>query len=99
MSGMRDKYRYIGKTTKRRDAAEIVTGRSGFLNDMKMAGMLYGKVLRSPHPHALVKKVDKSRAEALAGVRAVLMWEDVPDWKGGDTPQHAGPRPKGPVRG
>ena len=84
---MTDKYRYIGKTTKRRDATEIVTGRTGFLNDMKMAGMLYGKVLRSPHPHALVKKVDKSRAEAFPGVRAVLMWEDAPDWKGG-TPRN-----------
>ena len=41
------------------------------------------KVLRSPHPHALIKKIDKRRALALPGVKAVLTWEDVPDWRGG----------------
>jgi CO/xanthine dehydrogenase Mo-binding subunit len=77
------KYRFIGRVTPRMDAAEIVTGRARFLNDIKLPDMLYGKVLRSPHPHALIKKVDKSKAEKLRGVRAILTWEDVPDWKGG----------------
>jgi len=77
------KYRFIGKVTPRMDAAEIVTGRARFLNDIKLPDMLYGKVLRSPHAHALIKKVDKSKAEKLRGVRAILTWEDVPDWKGG----------------
>lgn len=80
---MAGKYRFIGKVMARRDATEIVTGGSRFLNDIKLQGMLYGKVLRSPHPHALIKKVDKSKAEALRGVKAVLTWEDVPNWKGG----------------
>ena len=76
-------YRYIGKAMPRRDAAEIVTGSARFLNDIKMVDMLYGKVLRSPHPHALIKSIDKSRAASLKGVKAVLTWEDVPDWRGG----------------
>jgi len=80
---MADKYRFIGKVTPRKDAVEILTGRARFVNDIKLPDMLYGKVLRSPHPHALIKKVDKRRAEKLQGVRAVLAWEDVPDWKGG----------------
>ncbi len=84
---MADKYRWIGKPTPRKDAAEIVTGGTKYLNDMKFPDMLYGKVLRSPHPHALIKKVDKSKALRLKGVKAVLTWEDVPDWKGG-TPRY-----------
>ncbi|RJR30163.1 MAG: xanthine dehydrogenase family protein molybdopterin-binding subunit [Desulfobacteraceae bacterium] len=80
---MAEEYRFIGKALPRKDAAEIVSGGSRFLNDIKMSGMIFGKVLRSPHPHALIKRVDKSRAEGLSGVRAVLTWEDVPDWRGG----------------
>ena len=84
---MTNTYRYIGKATPRKDAMDIVTGGARFLNDIKMLNMLYGKVLRSPHPHALIKKIDKSKAEQLEGVEAVLTWEDVPDWKGG-TPRY-----------
>jgi CO/xanthine dehydrogenase Mo-binding subunit len=80
---MADTYRYIGKVTARRDAREIVTGGIRYLNDIKFPNPLYGKVLRSPHPHALIKHIDKSRALKLPGVKAVLCWEDVPDWKTG----------------
>jgi CO/xanthine dehydrogenase Mo-binding subunit len=80
-------YRFIGKPTTRKDARDIVTGSARFLNDIKLPDMLYGKVLRSPHAHAIIKNVDKSRAEKLPGVKAVLGWEDVPDWKGG-TPRY-----------
>ena len=80
---MTESYRFIGKSTQRKDAVEIVTGATQYLNDIKFPNLLYGKVLRSPHPHALIKKIDKSRAEQLPGVKAVLTWEDVPDWKGG----------------
>ena len=48
-----------------------------------MLNLLHGKVLRSPYPHAIIKKVDKTKALALPGVKAVLTYEDVPDWKGG----------------
>ena len=80
---MASSYRFIGKVTQRKDAREIVTGSSKYLNDRKFIDLLHGKVLRSPHPHALIKKIDKKKAIALPGVRAVLTWEDVPDWKGG----------------
>ncbi len=80
---MTEPYRYIGKAMPRKDAKDIVTGRAKFLNDLKMPNMLYGKVLRSPHAHALIKRMDKSKAEKLKGVEAVLTWEDVPDWRGG----------------
>jgi CO/xanthine dehydrogenase Mo-binding subunit len=84
---MADTYRYIGKATPRKDAAEIVTGKTRYLNDIKFPNLLYGKVLRSPYPHAIIKRIDKTKAQGLAGVKAVLTWEDVPDWKGG-TPRY-----------
>jgi len=84
---MKEDYRYIGKVSPRRDARDIVTGKTTFLTDRKMLDMLYGKVLRSPHAHAIIKKVDKSKALALKGVKAVVTWEDVPDWRGG-TPRY-----------
>ena len=80
---MAESYRFIGKSTRRKDATEVVTGATQYLDDIRFAGLLHGKVLRSPHPHANILKIDKSRAEKLPGVKAVLTWEDVPDWKGG----------------
>ena len=76
-------YRFIGKNIPRKNAGEIVTGGARYLGDIKMANLLHGKVLRSPYPHAIIKRVDKSKALALPGVHAVLTHEDVPDWKGG----------------
>lgn len=84
---MADKYRFIGKSTPRKDASEIVTGATRYLNDIRLPDMLYGRVLRSPHPHALIKNIDTSRALAIPGVKAALTWADVPDWKGG-TPRY-----------
>jgi len=72
---------------RRRDAAEIVTGAAQYLDDLKFQNLLHGKVLRSPYVHALIKKIDKSKAEALPGVKAVLTWEDNPNWRGG-TPRN-----------
>lgn len=80
---MAEQYRFIGKPTRRKDAEEVVTGAAQYLNDLKFTNLLYGKVLRSPHPHALIVKIDKTAAEKLPGVKAVLTWEDVPEWKGG----------------
>ena len=80
---MGNDYRYVGKSLPRRDAADIVTGTALYLDDLKFHNLLQGKVLRSPHARALLKKIDKTKAEALPGVKAVLTWEDVPDWRGG----------------
>ena len=76
-------YRYIGKALPRRDGRDIVTGSAQFMDDLKFPNMLFGKVLRSPHPHAIIKKIDKAGAEKLPGVKAVVTHEDIPDWRGG----------------
>jgi len=76
-------YRYIGKSTPRKDAYEIVTGRTKFINDLYLPDMLYGRVLRSPLPHALIKNIDTQEAERLPGVKALLTYKNIPDWMGG----------------
>jgi len=77
------KYRYIGVPTPRKDAVDIVTGRAKYVNDVKLPGMLIGKVLRSPHPHAIIKSINTEEAKKLPGVKAVLTYKDVPEWKVG----------------
>jgi CO/xanthine dehydrogenase Mo-binding subunit len=84
---MSETYRFIGKRTPRKDALDIVTGRAQFVDDLKMPEMLYGKILRSPYPHALIKTIDTRRAEAMPGVAAVLTYRNVPDWRAG-SPRH-----------
>ena len=81
---MTAEYTYLGKAIARKDARSIVTGRAKYLNDVRLPGMLYGKVLRSPYPHANLKDIDTSKAKALPGVEAVLTYRDVPDWKVGN---------------
>jgi xanthine dehydrogenase molybdenum-binding subunit len=81
---MTKNYRYIGKVTPRTDADEVVTGGTKYIDDISFSNLLHGKVLRSPHPHALIKRINKSKAEALEGVKAILTWEDIPYWKSGN---------------
>jgi CO/xanthine dehydrogenase Mo-binding subunit len=83
---MSKEYRFIGKATPRKDATDIVTGKAEFISDIKLANMLYGRVLRSPYPHANIVDIDTSKSEDLFGVKAVLTYKDVPDWKGGLPP-------------
>ena len=83
---MTKKYRYIGKPSRRKDAVDIVTGKAKYINDIKLPGMLTGKVLRSPFPHAIIRRINTERAEKLKGVRAILTHRDVPDWKMGIPP-------------
>jgi CO/xanthine dehydrogenase Mo-binding subunit len=80
---MTGELRHIGKATPRKDARIIVTGRAQYIDDVKLPEMLYGKVLRSPYPHARIRNIDTSRAEAYPGVKAVLTYQNVPSWKGG----------------
>ena len=65
----------LGRDTPRIDAYERVTGRAEYTRDISLPGMLYARVLRSPHPHARIRSIDTSRAEALPGVRAVITHE------------------------
>ncbi len=69
-------FRHIGKRLDRVDALDKVTGRETYAWDMKMPGMLYSKVLLSPHARARIISIDKTEAEALDGVIAVLTGED-----------------------
>ena len=65
-------YKVIGTRPIRHDGTDKVTGRAVYGGDVRLPGMLYGQVLRSPHAHARIKHIDTSQAEALEGVRAVL---------------------------
>ncbi|MGI9520405.1 MAG: xanthine dehydrogenase family protein molybdopterin-binding subunit [Hyphomicrobiaceae bacterium] len=72
-------YKYIGTRPIRPDGADKVTGRAKFGADFNVSGQIHGKILRSPHPHARLVKIDTSRAEALAGVKAVVTRDDFED--------------------
>ncbi|MCS5572773.1 MAG: hypothetical protein NZ789_07530, partial [Pseudomonadales bacterium] len=63
----------------RSDAIDKVTGRARYAADYNLPGQLIGKVLRSPHAHAVIKSIDTSDAEKLAGVKAVVTRDDFPD--------------------
>jgi CO/xanthine dehydrogenase Mo-binding subunit len=72
--------KWIGKRTPRPDGADKVTGRAAYAADTTMPGMIWGKVLRSPHPHARIKSIDTSKAEKLPGVKAVVTSKDIVDF-------------------
>jgi CO/xanthine dehydrogenase Mo-binding subunit len=69
--------KWIGKRTPRPDGIDKVTGRAAFAADFSLPGMLWGKVLRSPHPHARIKSINFDKALALPGVKAVMIGEDL----------------------
>jgi CO/xanthine dehydrogenase Mo-binding subunit len=72
--------KWIGERTIRPDGADKVTGRAAFAADTSMPGMIWGKVLRSPHPHANIRGIDTSKAEAMPGVKAVMTAADLTDY-------------------
>lgn len=71
-------YKVIGTRPLRPDGIDKVTGRAIYGADVKLPGMLHGKVLRSPHAHARILSIDASAARALPGVRAVVTGNDMP---------------------
>lgn len=71
-------YAYVGKRTPKPDAVSKATGQVVYGHDVKVPRMLHGRILRSPHPHARIVGIDTSRAERLAGVKAVITAQDVP---------------------
>jgi putative selenate reductase molybdopterin-binding subunit len=75
---MSDNLDTVGKPVRKVDGVKLVTGRATFTDDIHIPGLLYGKILASPHAHAVIKRIDTSKARALAGVAAVLTWQDVP---------------------
>jgi CO/xanthine dehydrogenase Mo-binding subunit len=71
--------REVGASRPRKDGHEKLSGQAQYVGDMEVAGMLHGKVLRSPVAHALIKSIDPSRALAMEGVAAVLTGSDLDD--------------------
>ena len=71
-------YSIIGKPTVNVDGAAKVSGEAVYTFDMMLPNMLYGKLLRSPHPHAKILSIDTSKAEKLPGVKAVITGKDTP---------------------
>jgi len=68
----------IGSGMRKVDGLEKSTGRAVYTDDVTLPGMLHGKILRSPHPHARILSIDTSRAETLDGVHAVITGRDMP---------------------
>src|SRR5436309_323373 len=69
----------IGKRVALVDSAGKTTGQGKYTDDLSLPGMLIGKILHSPYPHANIKKIDASRAEALEGVVTVVVGQDAPN--------------------
>jgi 4-hydroxybenzoyl-CoA reductase subunit alpha len=69
----------IGKPTAMIDAAQKTTGAGKYTDDLSLPGMLVGKILHSPYPHARIKRIDTSRAEKCDGVAAVVVGKDAPN--------------------
>jgi xanthine dehydrogenase molybdenum-binding subunit len=76
---MNERYTNIGRRTPKLDAEAKARGRTIYIQDIKLPGMLHGAILWSVHPHAEIVSIDTSKAEALNGVRAVITGKDLPD--------------------
>ncbi len=68
----------VGKPERKVDAVKLVTGKPAYVDDIDLRGMLYARLLTSPHAHAIIRDIDASEARALPGVHAVLTYKDVP---------------------
>ena len=79
MSSEQKDYKWVGTRQIRPDGHDKVTGRAKFGSDFSLSGMIHGRVLRSPHAHAIIKSIDTSKAEALLGVKAVITSKDLKD--------------------
>jgi 4-hydroxybenzoyl-CoA reductase alpha subunit len=77
------KYSVIGQRVRRVDGPDKVTGRAKYTFDMVLPNMLYGKILRSPYPHARILNIDTSKAEKLIGVKTVVTGRDTKGHKQG----------------
>ncbi len=76
-------FSYIGKRIPKPDAIPKATGQIVYGHDLKVPRMLYGKILRSPLPHARILNIDTTRAKRLPGVKAVITAQDLPDQRFG----------------
>ncbi|SDI98353.1 xanthine dehydrogenase family protein molybdopterin-binding subunit [Aliiruegeria lutimaris] len=78
------KFRSVGTRPRRPDGIDKVTGRARYGADFNMPGQLVGRILRSPHAHARIVRIDTARAEAVKGVKAIVTASDLPDLTNGN---------------
>jgi putative selenate reductase molybdopterin-binding subunit len=71
-------FNVVGKPLPKVDAPKLAQGKAAFVADFDRPGMLYARILHSPHAHARIKDIDTRKAEALPGVHAVLTYKNVP---------------------
>ena len=83
-------YDVVGTRPIRHDGVDKVTGRARYSADINLPGLLYGKILRSPHAHARIRSIDATKALALTGVKAVATSADLPQPTGKLTDQGEG---------
>ena len=67
----------IGKAVTREDGHDKVSGRTLYTADVHLPGLLWGKILRSPYPHARIERIDTWKAQAVTGVKAVITGDDI----------------------
>ena len=92
-------YTVVGTRPVRHDGYDKVTGRALYGADFQAAGMLHGFVVRSPHAHARIRRIDTSKAESFPGVRAVVTAADFPQGPDRMVDLGDGPVPLSYVRG
>jgi 4-hydroxybenzoyl-CoA reductase subunit alpha len=82
--------KHVGKSWKRKDGPDKVTGRAVYAEDVRLPGTLTGRILRSPHAHARIVSIDTAKAKALEGVKAVITAADTAGIKHGfvETPRY-----------
>jgi 4-hydroxybenzoyl-CoA reductase alpha subunit len=77
-SPWKEGFQVIGRSSRKLDGLAKATGQAIYADDIQLPGMLHAKFVRSPHPHARIRSIDTSRAEALEGVHAVITGESMP---------------------
>ena len=82
-----EEYSVIGKSIPKKDGWAKAAGEARYADDLVFPGMLFGKLLRSPHAHAKILRVDLAAALKLSGVRAVITGKDFPGIKYGNMPR------------
>ncbi|MCG6955033.1 MAG: xanthine dehydrogenase family protein molybdopterin-binding subunit [Gemmatimonadetes bacterium] len=78
MAKSQSDFHFIGKPQRKIEGLEKSSGRALYADDIRLPGMLHGKILRSPYPHARIVSIDTSAAEALEGVHGVVTGRDMP---------------------
>ena len=77
-SDCQERYATVGHSVAKTEGLGLLSGRARYTDDFPVAGMLHGRILRSPHAHARIKSIDASKALAITGVHCVLTHKDVP---------------------